>query len=344
MARLRSQGGTWQDVIAQLLDVMEFLTLYQKRRHELQAAAARRHQHSRDEARKRKRERRRTESSAAADDDERSGSDSSSSSSSSSSEASGGGDLEMGPEERHEARKVLDGIGHRLSALRGQMDRVLQERDFGAMPRVATTVLKVWVMMVDTEYRTCLDAELGDDRKASFRATEAEDRVKVNAKRARVNGRRDQDDEGQKPRENGRTTGRENGYRVEAVKSEGRDDDDDDNDAASLGEEAGRVDNNKHDRRGGHWNRNGGYPLQEKSWSERGCEEMVEFFATLEVPLRGVCMSVVHNFLRGSVIDILHRARNAAALRLLLDLISPLAVVASLSDIRHRLIDLLAGL
>lgn len=228
---------------------------------------------------------------------------------------------------------MLEGIGKRLANLNGQMEHVLQERDFNTMPRVATTLLKVWVMMVDVEYKTCLDCELADDR--------AEER---GLKRPRANERTGDEDHdgGAVPhgRQNGRT-GENNGYST-TVKSEGGDD------AAGVGEEADRPDERpqpNHQHNGVKARQDGfGDATEEKSWAERACEDLVQLFATLDVPLRGVCMSMIHIFLRGPLLDILQRGRNVAAIRLLLDLISPLSVVMSLSDIRHRLMGLMPAL
>ena len=277
-------------------DILEFLSEYRKRRQEIQTV---RHEHGRSEARKRKRERR---SQNSGDDEEHRGASDSSSSSSSSEGSDHDQDRGAEGEEREEMRRTLESIGQRLSTLKGQMDGVLKERNFGAMPRVATTVLKAWIMMVDTEYRSCLDLEqAGEDR---------------DAKRVRMNGGAQH--------QNGRTKV-ENGY-SSSVKSEG---------ATRASED---VIGRREDR---HLNN---VAVKGKGYGERSCEEMVEFFATMDVPLRGVCMSIVHNFLRGPLLDILHRGRNVGALRLLLDLISPLSIVMSLSDIRHRLMVLLAAL
>lgn len=325
LQRMRTQGGIWQATISQLLDILEFLTAYQRRRQDLdEARTYRRRDRDNNDARKRKRE-----SSNRSDnsDEEERGSDSSSSSSEGGELA---GEFQAGPEEREHTRQVLEGIGKRLANLNGQMEHVLQERDFNTMPRVATTLLKVWVMMVDVEYKTCLDCELADDR--------AEER---GLKRPRANERTgDEDHDGEAPhnRQNGRT-GENNGHST-TVKSEGGDD--------AAGEEADRADerpqpNHHHN---GVKARQDGFAdaMEEKSWAERACEDLVQLFATLDVPLRGVCMSMIHIFLRGPLLDILQRGRNVAAIRVLLDLVSPLSVVMSLSDIRHRLMELMPAL
>jgi transcription termination factor NusB len=291
----------------------------------LDESKTRRRRH--EEARKRKRE------NQSDSDEDRGGSDSSSSSSE-------GGDqyLEVSVEERDHTRQVLEGIGKRLATLNGQMERVLHDRDFEVMPRVATTLLKVWIMTVDVEYKACLDCEIADNRKLNHEngrsAASPDDHDR---KRVRTNEHSNGEGGGEaqnEPRQNGRT--RENGYST--IKSEGNDDD------ASVGEEADRDDDRSYQPNGTKKPGRSDSSVGDKSWSERACEDLIELFATLDVPLRGVCMSVIHVFLRGPLLDILHRGRNLATIRLLYDLVSPLSVVLSLNDIRHQLVELMSAM
>lgn len=189
--------------------------------------------------------------------------------------------------------------GQRLATLREQMDRILRDQDWRALPRVPTIILKGLIMMVDIEHKCCLDFDNhGILLAKNLDGGEGEPP--------------DFDQEGASL-QNGRTA-------IPSVREGGQ------VLANTIKSEVASTPATKSARKFGQL-------LQ----SECASEEMVDFFASLDVPVRGVVMSIIHNFVRGPFIDILSNLGNTAALQRLLYLLSPLTEVNSLGEIRQRL-------
>jgi len=236
--KLQNQGESWHMMIAELLDVIESLSCCQGNIYKAQALAT-----NRDE----RHHNGRTE-----------------------------GEGLDGVRDEGEILKKLNEAHQKLVSLNDQVSEL--SGDPNPMPRCAMTVLKVWIFMVDIEYKAVLDHL---EQKPKRGSSQRQDHHTAKSKESQPL----------------RTT--------------------------SYMKDLKRRNSNKIE--------------EENGWAEKACVSLVNFFSSMELPMRATAISVIHKFIQGPLLDILIDANNLSALNHLLDLVSPLSAVVCINDIRQRI-------